>query len=183
MESGPIGGIPAGGLSFGTSRYPQAIIDQPSQFDFYDGGGLDFAALGAAEVDKAGNVNVSRFGSRFAGVGGFVNISQSARRLVFCGTLTADGLDAIIQDGQLVIRREGRIRKFVQHVQQVSFAGHEAAITSRDVLFVTERAVFRLTVDGLELIEAAPGIDIERDILQQMEFRPIVKAVQTMRIV
>ena len=182
VESGPIGGIPAGGLSFGASRYPQAIIDQPAQFDFYDGGGLDFAALGAAEVDQFGNVNVSRFGSRFAGVGGCVNISQSARRLVFCGTLTADGLDAVHEGGHLRIRQEGRIRKFVQQVQQVSFAGREAALANRDVLFVTERAVFRLTEQGLELIEAAPGIDIDRDILQQMEFRPLVRSVQLMRL-
>jgi len=182
VESGPIGGMPAGGLSFGAARYPEAIIDQPSQFDFYDGGGLDFAALGAAEVDSGGNVNVSRFGNRFAGVGGFVNISQTARRLVFCGTLTADGLEAALEGGRLTIRREGRIRKFVRQVQQVSFAGRDAARAGRHVLFVTERAVFRLTSEGLELIEAAPGIDIEADILQQMEFRPLIRSVGRMQL-
>jgi propionate CoA-transferase len=182
VESGPIGGVPAGGLSFGAASYPEAIIDQPAQFDFYDGGGLDFAALGAAEVDSGGNVNVSRFGSRFAGVGGFVNISQTARRLVFCGTLTADGLEASLEGGRLTIRREGRIRKFVRQVQQVSFAGREAAAAGRQVLFVTERAVFRLTADGLELTEVAPGIDIEAQILQQMDFRPLIRNVGVMRL-
>lgn len=180
VESGPIGGMPAGGLSFGAAVHPRAIIDQPAQFDFYDGGGLDFAALGAAQVDAAGNVNVSRFGARLAGVGGFVNISQSARRLVFCGTLTSGGLEVACEHGKLQIVREGSIRKCITQVEQISFSGKYARQQHRDVLFITERAVFRLATAGWELVEIAPGMDVERDILAHMEFRPIVRDVKWM---
>jgi propionate CoA-transferase len=173
-EPGVIGGVPAGGLDFGAAVNMQALIQQSQQFDFYDGGGLDAAFLGMAQCDRTGNVNVSRFGGRLAGSGGFINISQSARKVVFLGSFTNDGLEVAASGGVLRILREGRHRKFLDAVEQITFSGGYAAQKGQEVLYVTERCVLRLTRDGLELSEVAPGIDIGDDILAHMAWRPML---------
>lgn len=164
-EPGVIGGMPAAGLNFGAATNPDAVIDQPYQFDFYDGGGLDVAVLGLAQADRHGNLNVSKFGSKLAGAGGFINISQNARKVVFVGTFMAD---------------KGATRKFVDEVEHRTYSGEYAARRGQEALFITERCVMRLVLDGgmsaLELIEIAPGVDVERDILAHMDFKPAISA-------
>jgi propionate CoA-transferase len=175
-EQGFIGGAPLTGVDSGTAQNYDALIDAPYQFDFYDGGGLDIAFLSFAEVDPRGNVNISRFGDKIVGIGGFINISQNARKVVFSGTFTAGGLETAFEDGRLRIVREGRHRKFTGAIEQICYNATFAAEQGRVALFVTERALFRATETGLELIEIAPGIDIARDILAHMDFKPAISA-------
>lgn len=174
VESGVLGGVPTGGVLLGGTVNPEAIYKQPDTFDLYDGGGIDLAFLGAAEFDEKGNVNVSKFSGKVVGPGGFINITQNAKKVVFMGTFTAKGLKEKIVDGKLVIEQEGANVKFKKNVEQVTFSADYAMETGQEILYITERAVFELTSEGLKLIEIAPGIDIEKHILPYMEFKPIV---------
>jgi propionate CoA-transferase len=174
VESGPTGGVPIGGVVFGSSINPDSVISTAEQFDAYNGGSLDMAIVGLAQVDKYGNVNVSKFGTRVTGPGGFINITQSTHKVVFIGTFMAGGLEEEVKDGKLNIISEGNTKKFVNCLEQITFSAKNAIKNNQEILFVTERAVFRLIPDGLELIEIAPGIDINRDILNQMEFSPVI---------
>lgn len=179
-EAGSIGGVPLAGLDFGATLNADAVIAQNQQFDFYDGGGLDLAFLGMAETDRIGNVNVSRFGDRIAGTGGFINITQNARRVVYSGTFATGKLGYETGDGALRLTEDPGACKFRETVSQVTFSGAVAAKAGQPVIYVTERCVLELTPEGLELIEVAPGIDVERDVLAKMPFRPIVRNVRLM---
>lgn len=174
IEQGASGGVPAWGTDFGLMWNPTSIIDAASQFDFYDGGGLDMAVVSFAQVDARGNVNVSYFDGHLIGPGGFINITRAARTVVFCGSMTARGLQVALKQGQLLIEREGAIPKFVEQVDEITFSAEQARARGQEVLYVTERAVFRLGTLGLELVELAPGIDLDAHVLAHMAFKPQV---------
>ena len=180
VDPGVIGGVPLGGLDFGAVVNFSAAIDHPYQFDFIDGGGVDIACLGYAECDGRGNVNASRFGDRVPGCGGFINISQNSGKVIFVGTFTSGGFDAAVTDGAIEIKKEGKHRKFVDKVSQITFSGAEAAKRGQEVVYVTERCVFQLRPGGLELTEVAPGIDVKKNILDILPFEPIMKNVREM---
>jgi propionate CoA-transferase len=175
VEQGIFGGLPGVGLDSGTAINPSAIVDMPATFDIYDGGALDFAGLAFAEIDRHGNVNVALVGDKPIGPGGFIDISQKARTVVFCGTLRGGGLEVNLSDGALTIKRDGRYPKLVHDVGYITFNADRARRTGQRVLYVTERAVFQLADDGVELIEIAPGVDLRRDVLGQMGFTPIMR--------
>jgi propionate CoA-transferase len=174
VEDGIFGGIPQSGLDFGVSLNPACMVQMSSMFDFYDGGGLDQAFIGFAEGDMEGNVNVSKFGPLMPGCGGFIDITQNTKNVYFCGTFTANGLKTEIGDGKLRIVQEGAVDKFTESIEQITFSAKTAVKNNLPVMYITERAVFRLTKDGIMLCEIAPGVDMERDILAHMPKKPLI---------
>jgi propionate CoA-transferase len=172
-EHGPFGGIVMSGWQFSANIGPEALLDGVQQLDFIDGGNCPFAALAFAQFDREGNVNVSRFGSSNPGAGGFIDIAQNARDLVFTGTFTTSGLAVGIGDGGLQIVKEGAVQKFVDRVEQITYPVRKGVVErGQTALIVTERAVFRVMAEGLMLAEVAKGIDVRRDVLDQMAFAP-----------
>jgi acyl CoA:acetate/3-ketoacid CoA transferase len=174
IEHGTYGGSLLDGTLFGFARNPSAMIDAPSQFDFYSGGGLDIAFLGFGEADANGNVNVSKLGGLTVGPGGFIDIAQNARKVVFCGTFDAKGSDIAVGDGTVKIKRNGDVIKLVPQVEQITFSGPVALGRGQDVIYITERAVFRLTDKGMVFTEVAPGVDIRRDVIERVKFPLLV---------
>jgi acyl CoA:acetate/3-ketoacid CoA transferase len=174
IEHGTYGGDLLLGTLFGYARNATAMIDGPSQFDFYSGGGLDLAFLGFGEIDAVGNVNVSKLGGTTVGPGGFIDIAQNARKVVFCGTFDTKGTELELGGGKLSIARSGDITKLVREVEQITFSGKVSRQLGQEVIYATERAVFRLGDEGLVLAEVAPGVDVRRDVLDRMQFAPQV---------
>jgi len=174
VEQGIHNGAMLDGPMFGSARNAEAILSSVDQFDFYSGGGVDISFLGMGEMDGDGNINVSKLGATVVGPGGFIDITQGARKIVFCGTFEAKGLQVEQVGERLSILSPGSVPKLVERVQHITFSGEQARIAGQEVLYVTERAVFRLEPAGVRLIEVAPGIDVERDVLARMAFRPLV---------
>jgi propionate CoA-transferase len=173
-ETGTIGGVPADGHDFGMSYDAEAFVEQQVQFDWYSGGGLGIAFESFAQIDAAGNVNVSKFNGKSVGCGGFIDITQHARRVVYVGSMTTGGLKVTASGGKLSIEHEGKHKKFVKKVEQITASGAYATKTKQPVIFITERAVFELQDGQLLLTEVAPGVDIDKDILAQMDFKPLI---------
>ena len=174
LECGPLGGIPLGGIDFGAAINPEAMYRMADILQLYDGGALDMAVLGFAEVDRLGNVNAHSFNNRMVGAGGFIDITQNVKKLCFIGTFTAGKQTVKMKGDGLSIHTQGPQKKFLHQVEAITFSGREAVRKGQEVLYITERAVFRLEQEGLTLVEIAHGVDLQRDILDQMEFKPVI---------